>query len=155
MKFCFAAAIAAMLLFTAGKARAGEIVDATVNAEQFLAQRKYDDALATLDHAKGEVWKATQMMVRKALFTASEPQGFGVYDIKEVTTFKRSEPIITHAEPVGYGFGRDGDLYVIDLGLDFVIKSPDGKNPGTAGELWFARVALARAQQGVHGHVDL
>ncbi len=53
--------------------------------------------------------------------------GLRVYDIKEVTTFKRSEPIITHAEPVGYGFGRDGDLYLIDLGLDFVIKSPDGK----------------------------
>ena len=127
MKFCFAAAIAAMLLFTAGKAKAGEIVDAAVNAERLLAQRRYDEALATLDNAKDEVWKAAPMTVRKALFTASEPRGFGVYDIKEGTTFKRSDPIIIYAEPVGYGFGRDGELYVIDLGLDFAIKSRDGK----------------------------
>ncbi len=46
--------------------------------------------------------------------------------MREGSTFKRSEPLIIYAEPLGFGYGKDGELYVIDLGLDFIIKGADG-----------------------------
>lgn len=127
MKLVFAAAVVSALLMSAGAARAGELLDAAAKAEQLVAEGKHDAALTALDGAKDKVWLAAPMSFRKTLFAASEPQGFGVYDIKEGSTFKRADPLIIYAEPVGYGYGRDGELYVIDMALDFTIKSPDQK----------------------------
>ena len=127
MKFVFVAAMASALFISTGPALAGELLDAAAKAEQLMAQGEFNAVLSALDNARDSVWEATPMAVRNAIFTAADPQGFGVYDIKQGSTFKRSNPIIIYAEPVDYGFGRDGEIYVIDLGLDFVIKSPDGK----------------------------
>ena len=127
MKPLFAAVLTSSMLLTGTLAWAGEAVDAATKAEQLASDGKFSDALLAMDEAKESIWKATPLTFRKALFVASDPQGFGIYDIRDSSSFKRSDPLIIYSEPQGYGYGRDGDIYVIDLTLDFTIKSPDGK----------------------------
>lgn len=119
-----AAVVAGSMLLT--PALAGEAVDAATKAEDLLAQSKYVEALEAADAARDAIWAASPLIFRRALFVASDPTGFGIFDMRETNSFKKSEPLVIYAEPMGYGFGRDGDLYVIDLALDFVIKSKDG-----------------------------
>ena len=110
----------------AGPALAGPAVDAASKAEQLAAQSKFDEAFQAIDEAREAIWKAAPLTFREALFDTSDPQGFGIFDARESTTFKKSEPLIIYSEPMGFGYGQDGELYVIDLALDFIIKKPDG-----------------------------
>ena len=127
MRRLAAIACAVALLTSMGSAVAGEIADQAIQAEQMLAEGKYEEAMKALEAAQDAAWKASPLMFRRALFTAGEPSGYGLYDLREGNTFKRSEPLIIYAEPMGYGYGRDGTLYLISLDLDFVINTPDGK----------------------------
>src|SRR6185295_2184996 len=63
---------------------------------------------------------------RKTIFVASDPNGFGIYDIRENAEFKRSEPLLIYTEPVGFAFGRDGQMFVMDMALDFEIRDSSG-----------------------------
>ncbi len=104
----------------------GEIADAAQRAEQLVAEGKFEDAMKTLEQAQDLLWQKAPLAFRRALFTAGEPAGYGIYDLHEGNTFKRSDPLIIYAEPMGYSYSRDGAIYIIDLALDFVIRSPDG-----------------------------
>ena len=127
MKNTLLALIAGFLVVAPLTAAAGEAVDAATRAESLLAEKSYTAALAAAGEAQQAIWDASPLTVQRALFVASDPGGFGIFDMREGNTFKRSEPLIIYAEPLGFGYGRDGELYVIDLGLDFIIKSADGK----------------------------
>lgn len=127
MKNTLLALIAGFLALAPLTAAAGEAVDAATRAESLLAEKSYTAALAAAGEAQQAIWDASPLTVQRALFVASDPGGFGIFDMREGNTFKRSEPLIIYAEPLGFGYGRDGELYVIDLGLDFIIKSADGK----------------------------
>jgi hypothetical protein len=104
---------AAMLLAVPSTAGAGEIADDAAQAEQLLAAGKYEDAIKALEAAQDLIWQESPLMFRRALFAAGEPAGYGVYDLREGSTFKRSEPLIIYSEPMGYSYGRDGSLYVV------------------------------------------
>lgn len=126
MKRIFAALLASTLLATPA-ALAGELADAAAQADDLAAAGNYVEAMQALESAQDKLWAAAPLMFRRALFTAGEPVGYGVYDLREGSTFKRSEPLIIYSEPMGYGYGRDGSLFVISIDLDFVIKDPQGK----------------------------
>lgn len=126
MKRLLAATLAAFLSSAALQAQAGEIADAASVAEQAMAEGKYEDAIKALEQAQDLLWAKAPLSFRRTLFTAAEPVGYGIYDIKEGNTFKRSEPLIIYAEPMGYGYAKDGSIYVIDLALDFLIVGADG-----------------------------
>ena len=113
------------LLFAPGVS-AGEISDKAAQAEEHMTAGRYEDAVKALEAAQDKLWAEMPMMFRRALFTAGEPVGYGVYDLRGDNVFKRSEKLIIYSEPMGYGFGRDGSLYVIDLALDFIVKGADG-----------------------------
>ncbi len=127
MKNARSALTAAFMVFAPAMAQSGEAVDAAARAEALLAEKSYAAALAAAGDAQQIIWDAAPLTVQRALFVAADPGGFGIFDMREGSTFKRSEPLIIYAEPLGFGYGRDGELYVIDLGLDFIIKSADGK----------------------------
>jgi hypothetical protein len=127
MKPLLAALVLSTMLGVSTIALSGEIVDNATKAEQFLSEKKFEDAVKALEEAQGKLWQKAPLMFRRALFTAGEPTGYGLYDLRETNVFKRSEAVIIYAEPLGYSYGRDGSLYIIDLGLDFIIRSPDGK----------------------------
>jgi hypothetical protein len=114
----------------AGTAKSGELADAGALAETQVAGHRYLEALTTLAEARDSVWRQAPLSFRKALFVASDPMGFGLYDAHEGDMFKRAEPIIVYAEPVGYGFRKDGDLNVIDLSVDFEVRTKDGRPVG-------------------------
>jgi hypothetical protein len=66
--------------------------------------------------------------VRRALFVADHPHGFGLYQERASNVFKPGEALVTDAEPVGYGAKDAGNsLLQFGFAVDFLIKSPDGQ----------------------------
>ncbi len=131
--------IASLLLCAAvfaPEVRAGEIADKAAQAEEHLAAARYEEAMKALEEAQDKLWATAPLMFRRALFTAGEPTGYGLYDLRENNVFKRSDKLIIYSEPMGYGYGRDGSLYVIDLALDFIIRKPMARR-------WRGRTSLA------------
>lgn len=118
----------AFLAIAAVPAAAGEIADAGANAESLMEGGKYAEALVSLDTARATVWDAAPLRINKAVLVASDPQGFGIYDIRDNNQYKAGEPIVIYTEPSGFGYGRDGDLYTINMALDFTIKSSTGES---------------------------
>ena len=140
MKSLLSYAFAAVLCAWGSGALAGELADAGGAADAQLEHGQYLEALATLATAQDKVWQKSPLLFRKTIFVASDPQGFGIYDLHEGSRFKRNEKIILYAEPIGYGFRKDGELNVIDLSLDFEVKAKDGRLIG--GEKAFATPQL-------------
>ena len=127
MKTVLVNMITAAVLVFAASASAGELADAGQAADSQVGQGNYREALATLAAAEDKIWQKTPPFFTKAVFVAADPEGFGIYDLHEGNTFKGSEPLILYAEPVGYGYRKDGEMNIIDLSLDFEVKSKDGR----------------------------
>lgn len=126
MQAFFATIAAAAILLAGAAAKAGDIADAAGSAEQLLEEGKYDEAMKALDTVQDMIWRESPLSIRKAVFVTGEPQGFGIYTERSNSEFSSGETLIIYAEPFGFGYGRDNELFVIDLGLDFVIKASDG-----------------------------
>ena len=118
--------ISSVLLLSICPAWSGEISDAGANAEQLAGDGKYVEALQALEAARDAIWAQSPLIFAKTIFVASDPSGFGIYDIRDNSEFKRSEPIIIYTEPVGFAIGRDGQMFVTDMALDFEIKDASG-----------------------------
>jgi hypothetical protein len=106
---------------------AGEIADAGARAEQQAGSGQFLEAIETLNGAVGKIWDQSPLTVRKALFVSGDPPGFGLYTARKDSTYKASEVLVVYAEPVGYGFGREGDQYVIDVSVDVELKNKAGQ----------------------------
>src|SRR5688500_13642770 len=87
---------------------AGEIADAGQQAEELAGQGDYLDALNALSAAQDVIWQKSPLIVRKAFFVAAEPGGFGIYDLRNDSVFKKTDKLLIYAEPVGFGYGLDG-----------------------------------------------
>jgi hypothetical protein len=124
MKILFLAA--ALMALPAQAACAGDIVDAAEKAESAVEAGKYADALSSLNQARDSVWNAAPLTINKAILVASDPQGYGIYGIRESNQYKSGEPIVVYTEPSGFAYGRDGELFTINMALDFEIKSSSG-----------------------------
>ncbi len=124
MKTLFLAA--ALLVFPTQAVFAGDLADAAQKAESMVEAGKYADALSALNGALDTVWHAAPLTINKAVLVATDPQGFGIYDIRSNNQYKSGEPIVIYTEPSGFGYGRDGDFYTINMALDFDIKSSSG-----------------------------
>ena len=75
-----------------------------------------------------EAWEKTPLTVRRALFVADHPHGFGLYQERASNVFKPGEALVAYAEPVGFG-AKDAGSGLVEFGfaVDFLIKSPDGQ----------------------------
>ena len=118
--------ISSTLLISIGPAFAGEISEAGVTAENLVSAGKFDEALQTLETARNAVWNQTPLSFRKTIFVAADPAGFGIYDIRENNEFKSGELLVIYTEPVGFSYGRDGQIFITDMALDFEIKDASG-----------------------------
>jgi len=75
-----------------------------------------------------EAWNATPLAVRRALFVAQHPDGFGQYEARPNNVFKPGEKLVAYAEPVGYAWKDVGDgQYEFGLVVDFLVKTPSGE----------------------------
>ena len=127
-------AVAAAVVLASPPAFAGEVADAGAKAEALAGEGKYLEALDALSAASDSIWQKSPIVFRKTLFVASDPAGYGIFDLRENSVFKAGEPLIVYAEPVGFGYGKDGGLSTINLSLDFEIRSKDGKVLGSQKE---------------------
>ena len=67
----------------------------------------------------------------KDLFVTTEPNGFGIYEEKNSTSYSPGESIILYIEPVGFEYNNITDedgtpLFSIDFGASFLITSSNG-----------------------------
>jgi hypothetical protein len=118
----------AVWLLTAAPSFSGEITDAAAKAEALLGEGKYQESLAALDAARDLIWKNAPLTFGKTLFVVSDPAGYGVYDLRDNNEFKPGEQLVIYTEPQGYGHGRDGAMYVLNLKLDFEIRNKAGES---------------------------
>jgi hypothetical protein len=122
--FMSAACLFAVLI--AAPAGAGEIAEAAKKAEELAAAGQHRDAIDTLSNALSTLWAQSPLIVRKAVFVAGEPAGYGIYQPRPDSTFKRAEPLVIYAEPVGYGYTTLNGVNTIELVMDFAVA----KRPG-------------------------
>jgi hypothetical protein len=84
-------------------------------------------AIETAEAALVEVWNATPLQYRRAVFVSEPPRGFGVFAERADAIFRQGEPIVVYAEPVGYGWRDNGDgTYSFGLNVDLLLKTADG-----------------------------
>ena len=69
--------------------------------------------LADIERAEAGVvsaWERAPLGVRRAIFVQERPKLFGAYAERPTNVFRRGEPLLTYAEPIGYSWtpGPDG-----------------------------------------------
>ena len=107
----------------------------------FGANAQVPPELARAEAASIEAWTKAPLGVRRAVFVARAPDGFGIYAQRPSSRFKAGEALIVYAEPVGYGWKRiGGDRFEFGFDVDFVIKEQGGNI--LAGKEDFAHLAL-------------
>jgi hypothetical protein len=119
MLVCVVAAIAS--------ARAGEIADKAAKAEQLETQGDYIGAISALDDAVEILWRKSPLQFRKVLFVDSA-EGYGVYAERDSDVFKKDEPLLVYAEPIGFAYGKNAlGITEITLPVDFELQDEKGK----------------------------
>jgi hypothetical protein len=131
-----------------GPVQAGEIADAATKAEGLLEAGQFDQAYQAMEGARDLIWRQTPLTFRKTLFVASDPAGFGIYDVRDSSTYKRTDAIVIYTEPAGFNYGRDGEMYVIDMALDLEVKDLAGQSIGTKNDFssWTLRSRVANKE---------
>ncbi len=107
-------------------ADAAESAGKVRDVDALAAQGKYTEALAALDEAAAALWDKAPLTMRRASWVAEPPTGFGRYNPRENNVFASGAKMVIYAEPVGFGWRRDGDLWQSDVAVDVVIKGKDG-----------------------------
>ncbi len=125
-----AAAVAGLLLCCAVSASAGEVGDAANQAETLASDGKPVDAVVAMDEAVGRLWDRLPLTFLVTDFVTGRPGGYGNYDVRPDSRFKAGEQMLVYAELAGYGYGRDGDLFVINIAVDVKLRNGDGKVVG-------------------------
>ncbi|WP_288196789.1 hypothetical protein [uncultured Pleomorphomonas sp.] len=106
---------------------AGPILDEAKAAEALLAEGKAVEALASLEAAFNAAWDAAPLGFSEATFVTGKPAGFGIYATRPNSVFQPDEQMLVYAEPFGYSFGKEGDLFKIDFSADFELRTPRGQ----------------------------
>jgi hypothetical protein len=127
MRYSFASAIGGLALLASAAASAGEIADAAAKAETLLAEGKGVEAVVAMDKAVGQLWDKLPLSFLEAHIVTSQPSGYGSYEIHPTSRFKPGEQILVYAELAGFGYGRDGDQFVIELDADVELRTKEGK----------------------------
>ncbi len=86
------------------------------------------EALDALDDAAATIYEKMPLTVRRALFVAEEAQGFGVFNPRDTNVYDASKPLLVYAELAGYGWRPSGDIYRVELVLDFDLLSKEGQS---------------------------
>jgi hypothetical protein len=78
--------------------------------------------------AVAEAWQKMPLTIRRAVFVAERPKGFGQFTGRNSNVFKPGEKLVAYVEPVGYGWKDTGNgNFEFGFAVDFLIKSSDGK----------------------------
>lgn len=97
-------------------------------AQEAAAAGRAVEALDALDEAAIAISEKMPLTIRRATFVAEEPQGFGVFNPRDSTSFEIGQPLLVYAELAGQGWRRSGDIFRTDLVLDFELRRADGQS---------------------------
>jgi hypothetical protein len=115
-----------LLLAAMATARAGEIEALAREAEAKAAVGQHIEAANALRQAFAVLAANAPLSLRHAQFVAGEPKGFGVYQPRSGSSFRRGEPLIVYAEPFGMAWRAEGERFTALLTVDFEIRTPAG-----------------------------
>jgi len=107
--------------------QAETLVDHATKAANLIAAGKTAEALEEATRVRDLAWDAAPIAFTTATFVDGKPAGYGQYTPRASTVFKPGDAITIYAEPVGYGYGRDGAQYLIDLDADIELQTPQGQ----------------------------
>jgi hypothetical protein len=93
-----------------------------------------------------EAWEKTPLTMRRVVFVAEPPAGFGQFVERKSNIFKPGEKLVAYAEPVGYGWKESGKgSFEFGFNVDFLVKTREGKV--LAGQENFAKLTeMSRAR---------
>jgi hypothetical protein len=100
----------------------------TRRAQEAAAAGRAVEALDALDEAAIAISEKMPLTIRRATFVAEEPQGYGVFNPRDSTSFEIGQPLLVYAELAGQGWRRSGDIFRTDLVLDFELRRADGQS---------------------------
>ncbi|MBX9990099.1 hypothetical protein [Phreatobacter oligotrophus] len=100
----------------------------TRRAQEAASAGRSVEALDALDEAAIAVSEKMPLTIRRATFVAEEPQGYGVFNPRDSTSFEASQPLLVYAELAGQGWRRSGDIFRTDIVLDFELRRADGQS---------------------------
>lgn len=107
--------------------------------------------LADIERAEAGVvsaWEKAPLGVRRAIFVQERPKLFGAYAERPTNVFRRGEPLLTYAEPIGYSWTPVPDGFRFGVTLDFLVKSRDGKVLGGQEKfLTFSQTSQAKVRE--------
>lgn len=106
---------------------AGEAANLAQKAEELATNGQHVEALASMHEAFTKIWDGMPLGVRKILFVAREPGGYGIYEPRIDNIFQRDEQLVVYSEPVGFGWQDKGGVYFSDIVVDYAIRNPGGK----------------------------
>jgi hypothetical protein len=108
-------------------ANADEIAGQAEKAERLADQGDYIGAISALDDAIEILWQKSPIQFRKVLFVESA-EGYGVYAKRGSDVFKKDEPLLVYAEPIGFAYGKNAlGNTEITLPVDFELQNEKGK----------------------------
>jgi hypothetical protein len=125
--------IAALTLALAGAATAARADDAgqlAAKGTQLLQAGQFADAYKAFNDAAIEAWLQAPLAFHRSLLVAAPAQSYGSFSPRETSVFDGTSPLRFYAEPTGFGWSKDGELYRIDLSIDFSLKSATGEALG-------------------------
>lgn len=120
---------AALLALGPMMAVAGPVADQAAKADQAAEAGDFATALAAADELKGLLWDQQPGLGFVNAFAVTERSaGYGLYNPRPDTTYKRGEPVQLYAEPVGFGYGDGGEgIVLIGFYVDLQVLGPDGQ----------------------------
>ncbi|MFQ5438017.1 MAG: hypothetical protein ACE5DK_04210 [Paracoccaceae bacterium] len=101
-----------------------ENVMAAIN---YVVDGKSADSRAAMQNAAADLWLQAPLAFSKAIFVSRETVRFGAYDERPDNVFEHDEPLLVYAEPVSYGWRKEGDFHVTDLVVDAALLSDGGQ----------------------------
>jgi ABC-type amino acid transport substrate-binding protein len=125
----------AAALLAAGAGARVPIVEAAAEAEGLLGAGEAAAALEALDRAVDAAWQASPLSFRAATIVEGA-EGYGIYTPRADTSFRPGESFRVYVEPVGFAYGREGDMHVIGLDADLAIEHVGGLVLAEASDLF-------------------
>ncbi len=99
----------------------------SVQAQEIL--NEVNGEYARLEHKLDALWDQRPFVVRRALYVAAPPGGYGVFNPRNSATFSKKDhkEAIIYLEPMFYGYAREGELHAISINLDLALLDAEGK----------------------------
>lgn len=108
-------------------AAAQDIAGKAKEAEGLLARGKVIEAIDALDDAAAMLWDKAPLAFRRGIWVTEPAAGFGIFKQRPNAVFTAGQPMLVYAEPVGFGWTRNGEVYTTDFAADVVFRDKAGK----------------------------